>query len=79
MLKMKRIIFLNLERTTITPRVLVAQVTQVVNHLLVGIPLSNLGFIKFGSRVDLFLPLDSKIKIELDQVVKGAEDIIAEK
>jgi hypothetical protein len=29
--------------------------------------------------VDLFLPLDSKIKVELDQIVKGAEDIIAEK
>ena len=37
------------------------------------------GFIKFGSRVDLFLPLDSKIKVELNQMVKGGEDNIAEK
>jgi phosphatidylserine decarboxylase len=35
------------------------------------------GFIKFGSRVDLYLPLDSKIHVKLNQVVKGAEDIIA--
>ena len=35
------------------------------------------GFIKFGSRVDLFLPLDTKINVNLNQKVKGAEDIIA--
>ncbi|WP_452221505.1 phosphatidylserine decarboxylase family protein [Lacinutrix salivirga] len=37
------------------------------------------GFIKFGSRVDLYLPLDTKIKVELNQKVKGGESIIAEK
>ena len=37
------------------------------------------GFIKFGSRVDLFLPLDSKIKVELNQIVKGGENTIAKK
>ncbi|MGJ8549775.1 phosphatidylserine decarboxylase family protein [Winogradskyella wichelsiae] len=36
------------------------------------------GFIKFGSRVDLFLPLDAKIKVELNQKVRGGESIIAE-
>ena len=35
------------------------------------------GFIKFGSRVDLFLPLDTEINVSLNQKVKGAEDIIA--
>tara|TARA_B100000809_G_scaffold49621_3_gene44615 strand:- start:5240 stop:5890 length:651 start_codon:yes stop_codon:yes gene_type:complete len=35
------------------------------------------GFIKFGSRVDLFLPLNAKINVELNEVVKGAENIIA--
>lgn len=37
------------------------------------------GFIKFGSRVDVFLPLDSKIKVSLNQKVKGGISIIAEK
>jgi phosphatidylserine decarboxylase len=37
------------------------------------------GFIKFGSRVDLFLPLNSKIKVELNQIVKGGIDTVAEK
>lgn len=36
------------------------------------------GFIKFGSRVDLFLPLNANIKVELNQKVKGGESIIAE-
>lgn len=37
----------------------------------------EMGFIKFGSRVDLFLPLDSTIEIQLQQDVKGGETIIA--
>ncbi len=36
------------------------------------------GFIKFGSRVDLFLPLNTNIKVTLNQKVKGGESIIAE-
>ncbi|MDO7170706.1 phosphatidylserine decarboxylase family protein [Mariniflexile sp. AS56] len=36
------------------------------------------GFIKFGSRVDLFLPLGTKIKVQLNQKVRGGESIIAE-
>jgi len=39
---------------------------------------SESGFIKFGSRVDLFLPLDTNIKIKLNQKVRGGESIIAE-
>ncbi len=38
---------------------------------------TDAGFIKFGSRVDLFLPLDSEIVVKLNQTVKGAENIIA--
>jgi phosphatidylserine decarboxylase len=36
------------------------------------------GFIKFGSRVDVLLPLDADIKVKLDQNVKGGESIIAQ-
>jgi phosphatidylserine decarboxylase len=39
---------------------------------------SQLGFIKFGSRVDLFLPLDADIKVKLNQKVIGIQTIIAE-
>ena len=40
---------------------------------------SDSGFIKFGSRVDVFLPLDAKIKVTINQKVKGGISIIAEK
>lgn len=35
------------------------------------------GFIKFGSRVDVFLPLNAKINVKLNQNVRGGETIIA--
>ena len=38
----------------------------------------ELGFIKFGSRVDLFLPLDAKVKVELEEKVKGGISVLAE-
>lgn len=38
----------------------------------------EMGFIKFGSRVDVFLPLDAKVKVELNQVVKGGRTVLAE-
>ena len=37
------------------------------------------GFIKFGSRVDLFLPLDSSINVKLNEKVIGGETVIASK
>lgn len=37
----------------------------------------QLGFIKFGSRIDLFLPVDTKIEVELKQKVKGGRTVIA--
>jgi len=37
----------------------------------------QLGFIKFGSRVDLFLPLHAKVEVELGATVKGNQTIIA--
>lgn len=39
---------------------------------------SELGFIKFGSRVDLLLPIDTKVKVQLNQKVTGGETILAE-
>jgi phosphatidylserine decarboxylase len=39
---------------------------------------SEMGFIKFGSRVDLYLPLDAKILVSLEQKTTGNETVIAE-
>jgi phosphatidylserine decarboxylase len=37
----------------------------------------EMGFIKFGSRLDVFLPLDSKVNLKLKQKVRGAETVLA--
>ena len=39
---------------------------------------ADAGFIKFGSRVDIYLPLSAKVKVTLGQKVKGGIDVIAE-
>ena len=38
---------------------------------------AELGFIKFGSRVDLFIPLDSTVRVDLEDKVKGGLSILA--
>jgi phosphatidylserine decarboxylase len=38
----------------------------------------EMGFIKFGSRVDLFLPVGTKINVKVGEVVKGAQTVLAE-
>lgn len=53
---------------------------RIVNYVEEGervIQGKDMGFIKFGSRVDLFLPLGTKIEVEMNQKVKGNRTIIA--
>lgn len=53
---------------------------RIVNYAKEGTQVvqgTDSGFIKFGSRVDLFLPLDTKLDIKLNDVVKGGETIVA--
>ena len=38
----------------------------------------QLGFIRFGSRVDLFFPKNARINASMDQIVKGGTTVIAE-
>jgi phosphatidylserine decarboxylase len=38
---------------------------------------SECGFIKFGSRVDLFFPLGTKLNVKLNEVVRGGESVVA--
>lgn len=58
-----------------------AMAKRIVNYAKVGdnaVQGADQGFIKFGSRVDLFLPLDTNIKVTLNQKVKGGETVIAQ-
>jgi phosphatidylserine decarboxylase len=55
---------------------------RIVNYAVEGMQVvqgEDAGFIKFGSRVDLFLPIGTKININLNDVVKGNKSIIATK
>lgn len=55
---------------------------RIVNYAKTGdkvIQSTDAGFIKFGSRVDLYLPLGTAIKVNLGDKVKGGVQVIAEK
>lgn len=59
-----------------------AMARRIVNYAKVGQKVSqgaDSGFIKFGSRVDVFIPLDYKICVNLEQKVRGGQTVIAER
>lgn len=67
-------------RATILVRQIAGAVARrIINYAQVGSTVqqgTDMGFIKFGSRVDLFLPLDAQIEVKIDQVVKGNQTVI---
>lgn len=53
---------------------------RIVNYAKEGAQViqgEDAGFIKFGSRVDLFLPVNTKIDVKVNDLVKGGIDAIA--
>jgi phosphatidylserine decarboxylase len=53
---------------------------RIINYLKVGQSVTQgteMGFIKFGSRVDVLLPLNTTINVTLNQVVKGGVTVLA--
>ena len=53
---------------------------RIVNYLHVGQPVNQseeMGFIKFGSRVDVLLPVGTQLNVTLNQVVKGGITVLA--
>jgi len=53
---------------------------RIVNYLKVGMNVeqaTEMGFIKFGSRVDVLLPLGTPIDVKLNQTVKGGITVLA--
>ncbi|HQU58775.1 MAG: phosphatidylserine decarboxylase family protein [Phaeodactylibacter sp.] len=57
-----------------------AMAKRIKNYLQVGQEVeqgSEMGFIKFGSRVDVFLPLDAEVKVNIGDKVKGNKTVIA--
>lgn len=67
-------------REVLTKQIAGALAKRIVNYLKPGMEVtqgSEMGFIKFGSRVDLFLPLDADIKVQMNQKVKGGVTVLA--
>ena len=53
---------------------------RIINYLQVGQKVQQneeMGFIKFGSRVDILLPTNAKVKVRLNEKVKGGVSVIA--
>ncbi|MBI2730424.1 MAG: phosphatidylserine decarboxylase family protein [Sphingobacteriales bacterium] len=53
---------------------------RIINYLQVGQKVAQneeMGFIKFGSRVDILLPTDAKVNVQLNEKVKGGVSVIA--
>jgi phosphatidylserine decarboxylase len=53
---------------------------RIINYLTVGQKVeqsAEYGFIKFGSRVDLLLPVGTKVNVQLNEVVKGGVTVLA--
>jgi phosphatidylserine decarboxylase len=53
---------------------------RIVNYLSVGQKVeqsAEMGFIKFGSRVDLLLPVGTEVRVGLNQMVQGGVTVIA--
>jgi phosphatidylserine decarboxylase len=54
---------------------------RIVNYLKEGMEVKQgeeMGFIKFGSRVDVLLPVNAKVKVQLGEAVKGGVTVLAE-
>lgn len=80
------------ERTTIVienknnKEILFRQIAGVMARRIVFYPKKDMqikqsddcGFIKFGSRVDIFLPIGTKLNVKIGDKVKGAVNLIAE-
>lgn len=68
-----------------TNEILVKQIAgavakRIVNYLQPGMQVKQneeLGFIKFGSRVDILLPIGSRVNVSLEQKVKGGVTVLA--
>ena len=63
-------------------RIAGALAKRIVNYAVEGETIeqaSESGFIKFGSRVDVFFPLDVNVKVALNQKVKGGITVLASK
>lgn len=74
------VVYKNKGKELLVKQIAGAVAKRIVNYLQPGQHVqqgAEMGFIKFGSRVDLLLPLDAKIEVKLKEVTKGGVSLIA--
>ncbi len=74
------VVIKNGDKEVLVKQIAGALAKRIVNYLQVGQKVNQteeMGFIKFGSRVDLLLPVGTKLHVELNQVVKGGVTVVA--
>ena len=75
------VVYKTKEKELLVKQIAGALAKRIVNYLQSGQKVeqvAEMGFIKFGSRVDLVLPLNVKLKVKIGDVAKGGVTIIAE-
>lgn len=68
-------------KEVLTKQIAGALAKRIVNYVKSGQQVKQgdeMGFIKFGSRVDLLLPLDAKIKVKIGDKPQGGVTVVAE-
>ena len=74
------VVLKNAKAEVLVKQIAGAVARRIVNYLAVGQQVkqgTEMGFIKFGSRVDVLLPVGSKVNVNLNQMVKGGVTVIA--
>jgi len=77
--RMTTAVKINDGREIVMRQVAGAMARRIINYVTVGDIVdqsTELGFIRFGSRVDLYLPLGTKLNVKLKDKVKGSQTII---
>ncbi|MBL7697239.1 MAG: phosphatidylserine decarboxylase family protein [Chitinophagaceae bacterium] len=74
------VVIMNSKGEVLVKQIAGAVARRIINYLKVGQKAeqaAEMGFIKFGSRVDVLLPLGSKVEVKLNQVVTGGITVLA--
>jgi len=73
-------VYRNNEKEILVKQIAGAVAKRIINYLQVGQKVDQageMGFIKFGSRVDVLLPLNAKLKVRIGELSKGGVTVIA--
>jgi len=68
------------ERELLIKQIAGAVAKRIINYLQVGQKVdqaAEMGFIRFGSRVDVIMPLNVKLKVKIGDIAKGGVTVIA--